>query len=160
MKTCFKCGEEKPRSEFYAHPRMRDGLLGKCKQCTIADNEARRKKMEKNAKWRISELKRHRDKSAKYRALGIGPQKDLHHSARWIKSNPEKRKAHSVVRCAMKSGNLSRKPCAVCGRLDSQAHHDDYSKPLDVRWLCPKHHGEHHHNDRCQKILDAKSGLL
>jgi hypothetical protein len=42
-------------------------------------------------------------------------------------------------------GFLKRQPCEVCGtEEDVQAHHDDYSKPLDVRWLCRKHHREHH----------------
>ena len=38
-------------------------------------------------------------------------------------------------------------PCEVCGATKAQAHHCNYSKPLDVRWLCPKHHAEwHKHN--------------
>ena len=52
--------------------------------------------------------------------------------------------AHNAVRSAIKMGELKRQPCEVCGNEKSQAHHDDYSKPLDVRWLCQKHHYEHH----------------
>ena len=43
---------------------------------------------------------------------------------------------------AIKSGKLKRLPCEVCGNIKSQMHHPDYSKPLKVRWLCPKYHGE------------------
>lgn len=39
---------------------------------------------------------------------------------------------------------LERKPCEVCGAAKAEAHHDDYSKPLDVRWLCKRHHAEVH----------------
>lgn len=35
-------------------------------------------------------------------------------------------------------------PCEVCGSEIVDAHHDDYSKPLDVRWLCPLHHRRLH----------------
>lgn len=46
-------------------------------------------------------------------------------------------------------GKLIRLPCEVCGTEDDvQAHHDDYYKPLDVRWLCRKHHREHHNNEK------------
>ena len=48
---------------------------------------------------------------------------------------------------AIKQGKLTRQPCEVCNTIeDVQAHHDDYTKPLDVRWLCRKHHREHHKN--------------
>ena len=39
-------------------------------------------------------------------------------------------------------------PCEVCGIPESHAHHDDYSRPLDVRWLCEKHHKQLHKERR------------
>ena len=61
-------------------------------------------------------------------------------------------RAHNVVTKALYHGILVRQPCEVCGvsgldingKMNIEAHHDDYSKPLDVRWLCPKHHKEWH----------------
>ena len=68
--------------------------------------------------------------------------------------------AHVVVANALKRGKLERQPCEVCGmepgltryRLARRtieyqnvvAHHDDYNKPLEVRWLCKRHHADHH----------------
>lgn len=45
---------------------------------------------------------------------------------------------------AIKAGALLRQPCEVCGKIKVDAHHDDYAKPLEVRWLCKSHHNEHH----------------
>jgi len=52
-------------------------------------------------------------------------------------------RARTAVNHAIKSGILKREPC-FCGETRTQAHHDDYAKPLDVRWLCLKHHREVH----------------
>ncbi len=53
--------------------------------------------------------------------------------------------ARGSVNRAIKNGTITRKPCEVCGTSDRiEAHHDDYSKPLDVRFLCQKHHNQHH----------------
>lgn len=45
-------------------------------------------------------------------------------------------------------GLLIKQPCEICGAEKVDAHHDDYSKPLDVRWLCRFHHAEHHKNEK------------
>ncbi len=60
------------------------------------------------------------------------------------RKDPEKDSARRRVSRAVKNGELKRKPCEVCGSFYSQAHHEDYSKPLDVIWLCRKHHLELH----------------
>lgn len=59
--------------------------------------------------------------------------------AKWRSKNPEKSRAHREVYFAIRRGALKKEPC-FCGDLDVQAHHYDYSKPLDVEWLCKKHH--------------------
>ena len=51
---------------------------------------------------------------------------------------------HSVVQKAILSGRLVREPCSRCGAPKAQAHHEDYSKPLDVAWLCRKCHKQRH----------------
>ena len=65
---------------------------------------------------------------------------------KWRKTHPltlEQKKrsnARSYLKVYLKRGKVKKKPCEICGALDVQAHHRDYSKPLDVRWLCKKHH--------------------
>ena len=51
-----------------------------------------------------------------------------------------KRRARNAVRYALEAGTLEKGPCEVCGDPVTQAHHDDYEKPLTVRWLCTVHH--------------------
>lgn len=62
-----------------------------------------------------------------------------------LSRTPLGRAAHLAVRRALKNGTLTRKPCETCGSTSLvHAHHDDYLKPLVVRWLCPKCHVRHH----------------
>lgn len=42
----------------------------------------------------------------------------------------------------LRAGKLIEEPCRICGNIKAEAHHEDYSKPLDVVWLCNKHHKE------------------
>lgn len=55
--------------------------------------------------------------------------------------------ARRAVRREIKRGSIAKQPCEICGSPKAQAHHDDYLKRLDVRWLCSQHHAEwHKHN--------------
>lgn len=64
--------------------------------------------------------------------------------ANWRRANAEKYKAHLAVQRALASGDLVKQPCEVCGADQVDAHHDDYSAPLAVRWLCRQHHTRLH----------------
>ena len=67
----------------------------------------------------------------------------------WEKRNKEKKLAQSLVGSAIRCKRLFKMPCEVCGTSKYiQAHHDDYAKPLNVRWLCRTHHSEHHKRQR------------
>lgn len=52
----------------------------------------------------------------------------------------------SKTRMKRYRGKLNRLPCEICGTTEKvEAHHDDYTKPYDVRWLCFNHHREFHY---------------
>lgn len=58
---------------------------------------------------------------------------------------PERRRAHILAGSAIASGRLISEPCETCGSgRYVEAHHDDYANPLAVRWLCKRHHKQHH----------------
>jgi len=64
---------------------------------------------------------------------------------KWRKQNPEKVKAHWQVEEMKRRGELTPQPCEKCGStVRIHAHHDDYSKPAEVRWLCSKCHRRLH----------------
>jgi hypothetical protein len=63
----------------------------------------------------------------------------------WTLRNPEKCKAQSELKYAVRTGRITKDPCEVCGATDLvHGHHEDYSRPLEVLWLCPTHHAELH----------------
>ena len=134
MKKCFKCGESKPLSDYYRHSQMSDGHFGKCKACTRQTVQNNRQKNIECVRLyevvRNQESERHKKMLARIR--------------RWRKKYPERRQAHTTVSNAIRDGRLKRKLCEKCGRGPTQAHHDDYSKPLNVRWLCLPCHASHH----------------
>ena len=129
MKVCKKCLVSLPESEFYAHKGMKDGLFSKCKTCVreYQNSLDLRRSPEYQREWR----RKHREKHNEYHR-------------KWREKNREKVRAHSRFKYAVKTGKVNREPCEVCGDENSHGHHEDYSKPLEVRWLCLKHHfGEH-----------------
>lgn len=146
-KVCFKCGIEKSISEFYCHGQMGDGFLGKCKECTCADvRENRRKRISyyrsyDRARAMREDRVRSRQLYAQTEAGKLGHKLTLE---RQRSLHPDKYAARTAVGNAIRDGRLLRCPCEVCGAVKAEAHHDDYSKPLDVRWLCVKHHRARH----------------
>jgi len=68
----------------------------------------------------------------------------IEYQKQWVALNPEKARAQYMMSKAIKQGFIVRQPCEQCGNPKSLGHHDDYSKPLSVRWLCAKHHRQFH----------------
>jgi hypothetical protein len=132
LKTCFKCNTEKPLTEFYRHAMMGDGHLNKCKECAKRDVRAHRA---------VNDSVREYDRERAKLPHRIAQAKRI--QARWRDEYPERREAHNAVQYALRSGRIVPLPCWACG-AKAEAHHPDYSSPLDVIWLCPLHHKQLH----------------
>jgi hypothetical protein len=146
MKECFKCGQSKDINLFYKHPNMLDGHLGKCIECTKSDVAKRIESKRFDPEWVKKERERCRVKAPRYRhsfdkALSDEAKK------RWAIKNKHKRLAHSKAKKAIESGLIYPKTsCESCGEKNANLHkhHHDYSKPLEVTFLCTKCHGLEH----------------
>ena len=79
-------------------------------------------------------------KSSEYNKSAAG-HKSL---SKYKAKNSVKVSAHNEVNKAMQRGDIERLPCECCGNEKAEAHHDDYLKPLDVRFLCREHHIKWH----------------
>lgn len=70
---------------------------------------------------------------------------------KYIIANPDKHQAHIILNNSVAKGNIARKPCIKCGNPKSEGHHEDYTKPLEVIWLCRECH-RNHHKERKQNV--------
>ncbi len=147
-KKCFNCKKVKSLNDFYVHKGTKDNHLGKCKECVKIYAHNRLVLINTIPELREKEIERCRIKMSKARKQGkIGTNKAIKRasSIKYSKNNKIKRQAHRIVHRAIESGKLVRLPCEKCNSSeDIEAHHDNYNEPLNVRWLCPKHHAELH----------------
>lgn len=90
--------------------------------------EARERRLVRAREWKRRHAGKHAQSVAAYR-----------------KKHPERWRAQNAVSYALRKGQLVKGSCAQCGTSkDICAHHEDYSKPLDVVWLCRPCHIRHH----------------
>ena len=147
QKTCFKCKAVKPITDFYVHPAMGDRRLGKCKECTKKDVSANyRANIQAYKEYERSRAQLPHRVAARNEYAQTHEGREACRRARlaYVVRNPLKQAAHVLCGNAIRDGRLTRQPCEVCGNGKSHAHHDDYGKPLEVRWLCATHHSEWH----------------
>lgn len=134
MQVCKGCGETKPWADFYKHSKMASGYLSKCKGCVklqVRTHRANHDSTREYDRRRYRDNVKRRDATAKT-------------SRAWNQKNPEAYRAHYLVSNAIRDGRLKKEPCEICGENRVHAHHEDYSKPLEVRWLCVRHHAGLH----------------
>lgn len=135
-KQCFKCGRVLDIEDFYTHPRMKDGHLGKCKECTKHDSFIRSRQKSDQ----IREYEKARSQTEKRK------QNRRIYVAKYKKEHPERIAINLRVSRAIKSGKIIKPECcSICGkRGQTVAHHHDYSKPLDVIFVCQSCHKRIH----------------
>lgn len=132
MKHCNICNTTKEDSAFGVRAASVDGLAARCRLCQ-REYDQNRKDCQKRKEGRALYAKTPRGRETGDRA-----------KRNYIKNNPNKRAAHILIGNMLRDGKLFREPCEVCGEVEVHGHHDDYSKPEKVRWLCNKHHNEWH----------------
>ena len=137
---CGRCSIYLPESEFYLDGKTASGVSSQCRLCHSEGN------------LRTRNLDNARDLNADHmrRARAADPEKfrcrEREASAKKRQCSPEKVAARQALNNAVKRGDVLRpsacETCATPGRVTG--HHDDYSKPLQVRWLCTACHGREH----------------
>lgn len=169
-KKCTKCGVMKEEPEFNKSSRNKSGLRSECKECQKKaystyrlenyDKELTRcrakdkryiangKRKEWTKRWKSSEKGKEWVKAydKKYKSSDRGRELNAI-AAKKRRATPEykaKDKCWNLAQYAITKGILVREPCVICGEMKVEAHHEDYFKPLEVKWLCAKHHRDRH----------------
>ena len=158
MIKCTNCKTLKDKSEFY-------GRSKRCRECTKAYRaewaanhpgyytQKRREWAEKNPE-KAKEIDRKKYLRRKTEQPPKEPRAKLSHherKQRYFEKHPLQAAAMKIYKYAIRQGKLVRGPCAVCGATEGiDGHHTDYTKPLDVVWLCKPHHREEHRKMKCE----------
>lgn len=170
MTPCKKCSTEKPADQYYANDRtckecrkaaVRKNRAEKVDYYREYDRirfKEDPKVRERNKRYQQTEAgKISIEKSRKKYSDSVSGKIVLSESRKkWYEEHkvmvyertleyrnefPKKYAAHNAVHCAKIKGDLVPQPCEICGKESrTHAHHDDYDKKLDVRWLCSRHH--------------------
>jgi hypothetical protein len=132
VKTCRKCLASKPFSDFGKRSDQRDGLNYYCISCHRQNGRNSRNRHKKkrdaiNREYYSQNKERWRDYSKKF-----------------SKKNPEIKFAHKIITELKRLGLIEQQPCYVCDAPKAQAHHEDYSLPHDILWLCNSCHKQRH----------------
>ena len=130
---CSKCKQDKPPEAFNWENKAQGKRQNVCRACFSEYNKERYRK---NADLVKDRVKRYREEN---------PSAVLATKIRACEKKPTPRNAARVIDAAIKAGEITRPgACSGCGASSDdvkiEAHHHDYTRPLDVIWLCPKCH--------------------
>lgn len=141
MKKCNRCDDTKVIGEFYKNPTSRDGHVNQCKDCTRAGMRDRKTPAGRPQYYR--NWKKTRKGKASVRRSRL----------KYKITKRQQSKASDAVNNAVRDGRLTKpSECSRCGVLGRvEGHHKDYSKPLEVEWLCDLCHKDVHKQERIER---------
>lgn len=123
-KECSKCGEVKELDYFFKDLTGKFGKSAQCKACRT--NRILEYQKTGKGKEVLSKVRLNNNANRKFK-------------------HPEKFKARQALADAIRIGKVVKPLIGECGHVGRLVgHHDDYSKPLSVRWLCQKCHSNIH----------------
>ena len=161
-KTCRDCGIEKDVKEFDVRTPSKDGYRNNCKECRrkkvadyaktdngkMARQEANKKYFStekgKKTKQRYAETDKRKAVVKRFTASEKNIKAQKIRKERQQKLHPNRYAANVILNNAVRDEKLEKLPCFICGAKKVEGHHPDYDRPLDVVWLCPKHHRKLH----------------
>ena len=120
-RICRKCGETKYLYLFKVNSSLPSGHTYLCKSCANLESL---KYKNTNKDYFKKYYKQHRKKINKQ-------------IREWLNKHPDVKNCRN----RLNTGRIKKSPCTICKNPMSEAHHNDYSKPKDIIWLCKKHHG-------------------
>ena len=126
------CKKKLDETNFSKDKSSYDGLDHRCRKCNSERGKLYRLRRREYFK------KNNENIHKKYRSTNLESQKI------WRSKNNEKILAHQELHRAIKFGEIEKSQCVICKNKNAHAHHDDYSKPLEVDWLCRNCHGLWH----------------
>lgn len=162
-KICTVCCESLDLSLFYNQKAGKHGRMARCKCCVNKKN----KEWANNNRERVNQHKRNyrdnnKEKADESKQKWLSKNKNHHkdyykrnreklieRTKERFRLNPIKVSARAAVTYAIKAGNIIKPDqCELCERhARLEAHHCDYSKKLDVMWICRKCHVDWHKNN-------------
>ena len=157
-KQCRSCNDVQHREWEKRNP---DKLSAQKRRYALKN--ALQIKVRDRTRYRKPERRERIITDAKRRLFAEGSVKRLERLWRWRNKNPEKYAAQTYLNNALKREEITKGACSGCGSTSRiNGHHHDYSRPLDVTWLCPSCHGVEHAKINmtilCAKI--AQQGAL
>ena len=156
-KVCRKCRKTKPLDEFYKKRGKRVAWIygGLCKKCDC--QRVRERYHANRASIRSQQRDYYQGNSGHIKARTKQYREDHREEVgrkqkAYAALHKTERSAQNKMTKALARGDIVKQPCETCGATTNiDGHHDDYSKPLEVKWLCKVCHRRHHGDIKTQE---------